>query len=66
MRGLLQKASRLQYKNNKICNDIIKMAKDPVCGMEVDEKAAEYSIVKNGKKYYFCSENCYTEFNKKK
>lgn len=42
------------------------MAKDPVCGMEIDEKTAEYSIVKNGKKYYFCSENCYKEFNKKK
>ena len=42
------------------------MVKDPVCGMEVDEKTAEYSFVKNGKKYYFCSENCYKEFNKKK
>ena len=43
----------------------MKMAKDPVCGMEVDEKKEEFSAVKNGKKYYFCSENCYDEFDKK-
>ena len=40
------------------------MAKDPVCGMEVDEKTAEFKTGKNGKKYYFCSENCYKEFKK--
>ncbi|MBI2558690.1 YHS domain-containing protein [Candidatus Woesearchaeota archaeon] len=38
------------------------MAIDPICGMEVDEKAAEYAFVKNGKKHYFCSENCLNEF----
>ncbi|MGC8496986.1 MAG: YHS domain-containing protein [Thermoplasmata archaeon] len=39
------------------------MVKDPVCGMEVDEKTAiktEY----DGKKYYFCDESCKTEFEK--
>jgi len=41
------------------------MAKDPVCGMEVDEKKAKFSTVKNGKKYYFCSKNCYDKFNEK-
>ena len=41
----------------------MKMAKDPVCGMEVDEKKAKFSTVKNGKKYYFCSKSCYDEFN---
>ena len=44
----------------------MKMAKDPVCGMEVDEKNVEFSAVKNGKTYYFCSKNCFDEFNKKK
>ena len=41
------------------------MAKDPICGMEVDEKKAEAKglvSIKNGKKYYFCSKNCYDEF----
>ena len=41
------------------------MAKDPVCGMEVDEKKAKFKIVKNGKKYYFCSKNCYDKFKEK-
>ena len=39
-----------------------KMPKDPICGMEVDEKKAEFSAARNGKKYYFCSRNCYDEF----
>jgi len=28
------------------------MPRDPVCGMEVDEKTAEFSTTRNGKKYY--------------
>ena len=42
------------------------MAKDPVCGMEIDEKKAKFSTVKNDKKYYFCSKNCYNKFTNKK
>ncbi|MBI2657220.1 YHS domain-containing protein [Candidatus Woesearchaeota archaeon] len=38
------------------------MATDPICGMEVDEKTAGYSLLKKGKRHYFCSENCYKEF----
>jgi len=38
------------------------MAIDTVCGMEVDEKKARFSTVDNGKKYYFCSKNCYEKF----
>ena len=41
------------------------MAKDPVCGMEVDEKKAESKslvLEKKGKKYFFCSEKCKTDF----
>ena len=41
------------------------MTKDTVCGIEIDEKKAKFSTVKNGKKYYFCSKNCYDEFSKK-
>jgi len=37
------------------------MAKDPVCGMEVDEKSG-LSGKKNGKVYYFCSESCRSLF----
>jgi len=41
------------------------MTKDPVCGMEVNEKKAKFKLVKSGKKYYFCSKNCYDKFNEK-
>lgn len=38
------------------------MAKDPVCGMDVnpDEAAATYEYM--GQKYYFCSEHCKNKF----
>ena len=42
----------------------IKMAKDPVCGMHVDEdKFYEISEYQN-KKYYFCSPDCKAAFDK--
>jgi len=40
------------------------MAKDPVCGMNVDEKTAKYKSLHAYNVYYFCSINCQTEFNK--
>src|SRR3989344_1750783 len=39
------------------------MAKDPICGMEVEGKKAKFSTVKNGKKYFFCSKSCHDKFN---
>ena len=38
------------------------MAKDPVCGMFVDEKTADLKAEVRGVTYYFCSESCMTEF----
>ncbi len=35
--------------------------KDPVCGMSVDPKTALHAA-REGKQYYFCSQNCLTEF----
>jgi len=43
---------------------VIFMAKDPVCGMEVDEKRAAGSSDYQGKKYYFCSLGCKQRFDK--
>ncbi|MFO8052635.1 MAG: copper-translocating P-type ATPase [Candidatus Omnitrophota bacterium] len=40
---------------------MIKRAKDPVCGMNVDKDKAE-KLEKNGKTYYFCSKNCKKSF----
>ena len=39
------------------------MAKDPVCGMEVDENKAAATKEYQGKTYYFCSESCGTRFS---
>jgi len=40
------------------------MAKDPVCGMDVDEKTAKYKSEHMGKAYYFCSQMCKATFEK--
>ena len=40
------------------------MAKDPVCGMEVDEKKAAGKSEYNGQTYYFCSPGCKKSFDK--
>lgn len=37
------------------------MSKDPVCGMEVEEKAA-IKLTKGGKVYFFCSQHCKDRF----
>ncbi len=38
------------------------MAKDPVCGMYVEEKKPPVTQEVEGTKYYFCSNNCLNEF----
>jgi YHS domain-containing protein len=38
------------------------MAKDPVCGMKVDENRGEFQTQFAGKKYFFCSDECREEF----
>jgi YHS domain-containing protein len=40
------------------------MAKDPVCGMEVDEKTAAGKSEYQGKTYYFCAPGCKQAFDK--
>jgi YHS domain-containing protein len=40
------------------------MAKDPVCGMEVDESESDLKIDYNGKTYYFCNIACKQSFEK--
>jgi len=39
------------------------MAKDPVCGMEVDEKKAAAKSEHEGKTYYFCAPGCKKAFD---
>ena len=38
------------------------MAKDPVCGMFVEEKPDSIRYTMNGKEYFFCSNQCLNEF----
>src|ERR687895_212569 len=38
------------------------MAKDPVCGMFVEEKPTSIMYTKDGREYYFCSKQCLDEF----
>jgi Cu+-exporting ATPase len=40
------------------------MAKDPVCGMEVEEKKAGATATHGGKTYYFCGVACKEKFAK--
>jgi YHS domain-containing protein len=42
----------------------MKMVKDPVCGMTVDEKTAKLKSEYKGKTYYFCNQTCKSSFDK--
>ncbi len=35
---------------------------DPVCGMQVDERTAQYKTEYKGKTYYFCAPGCKKAF----
>ena len=37
--------------------------KDPVCGMVIDDKATVGSSEYQGQRYYFCSQDCKSEFD---
>ena len=40
------------------------MAKDPVCGMDVDPATAEHKLEYKGETYYFCCPHCKGSFEK--
>ncbi len=40
------------------------MVKDPVCGMQVDEKTVTLKSEYQGQTYYFCSPGCKKSFDK--
>lgn len=41
-----------------------KMVRDPVCGMEVDERRAPATAEYEGQTYYFCCSHCKAEFER--
>jgi len=40
------------------------MAIDPICDMEVNEKAAKWTSDYQGKRFYFCAPGCKKTFDK--
>lgn len=40
------------------------MAKDPVCGMDVDTQTAQHKSEYKGQTYYFCCAGCKRSFDK--
>jgi YHS domain-containing protein len=40
------------------------MTKDPVCGMQVDEKKTQHRTTYQGKEYAFCGAECKQSFDK--
>ncbi len=39
------------------------MMKDPVCGMQVDEKKASATSTYSGERYAFCGQDCKNKFD---
>jgi YHS domain-containing protein len=58
-RGARDLAPRLFSRHLKETN----MVKDPVCGMQVDEKKAGATSVHKGTTHHFCSPACKTKFD---
>jgi YHS domain-containing protein len=40
------------------------MAKDPVCGMDVDEQKAAGTSQYKGRQYFFCAKSCKEKFDR--
>ncbi len=38
------------------------IAKDPVCGMDVDTEKSQLSLEHDGQTYWFCGKGCLLEF----
>ncbi len=57
-------AARLSINEIKRDTTEVKMAKDPVCNMDVDEGKAKHVSEYKGKKYYFCAPGCKAMFDR--
>ncbi len=66
--GRMEKETRRGVQRSMESGDDTKevktMAKDPVCGMDVDEKKAAATATYKGQDYYFCAEACKRAFEK--
>jgi YHS domain-containing protein len=57
-----QDSIRRSAEGEKIMVDL---KKDPVCSMAVDKNKAEYTSQYGGKTYYFCSQDCKQQFERR-
>ena len=53
---------RFEMGKDHLPKEVVEMAKDPVCGMEVEEKKAAAKAEYKGKTYYFCAPGCKKAF----
>jgi len=51
-----------QDTNKDTDHELVKKYKDPVCGMETEEKGKFDSYQHDGEVYYFCSDHCLKKF----
>jgi YHS domain-containing protein len=58
------KLTRTSQQPPIIFEESFQMAKDLVCGMDVDEKTAEHKSEFEGTTYYFCCPGCKSKFDK--
>jgi YHS domain-containing protein len=61
--GGKKEAAVMEAAGKEQGKEVTKMAKDPVCGMEVDEKSAPARSEYLGKTYYFCAPACKKAFD---
>ena len=60
--GKTKTAKAVQYKSRETTMKSSKtVTRDPVCGMEMDEKTA-LRAERDGKKFYFCGADCREKF----
>jgi Cu+-exporting ATPase len=52
-----------QAEASDLTEEVSEMAKDPVCGMDVDPETAAGSSEYKGGTYYFCNLNCKKSFD---
>ena len=61
---LAEKTQSTEAEFNVLLKEEPIMEKDPVCGMEVDEKRAAATSTYKEKTYYFCAKGCKIAFDK--
>lgn len=62
--GLERICAALHQTPGAEASEAITVAKDPVCGMDVDERNAPAKSEYKGQTYYFCARGCKVAFDK--